>query len=123
MGTKSEWLGLWNTRSAVYQSKALTQKQIKELPKKCRVILRYNKFHRGNDDITPKFVFSFCDAETSEAISFGVEDYSDKLDILINGLNNIGERCRGKYLDDDNNNFLYDIYEDCMQLIREVAEI
>ena len=119
---KSEWLGLWQTRQGVYRSKALTQEQIKNLPKKSRVVLRYNKYHKSNDDITPKFVFSFCDAETSDAISFETEDYSTKIDTLIEGLNEIGEACRCAYHDDDNNNFLYDTYLYCMELIAEVQK-
>lgn len=83
MGQKTDWMGLWNTRPAVYRSKPMTQAQIKALPSKCRIVLRENKFHKSNDDGTPRFVFCFADAETSDAISFKMENYSDILDQLI----------------------------------------
>ena len=82
MSQKTTWMGLWNTRPAVYRSKAITKKQIQELPAKTRIVLRENKFHKSNDDGTPRFVFCFADGEASEAISFEMEDYSDILDEL-----------------------------------------
>lgn len=92
MGKKSEFLGLWNTRQAWYQSKALTKKQLQELPKKVRVIMRYNKYHKGNDSRTPKFVFSFADAETAEAICFKMEDYTSEIDEVKERLETIKGR-------------------------------
>ena len=89
MSQKTNWMGLWNTRPAVYRSKALTQAQIKELPKKCRLILRENKFHRSNDDGTPRFVFCFADAEASDTISFELEDYSTGMQQLKQTLEEI----------------------------------
>lgn len=89
MSQKTNWMGMWNTRPAVYRSKALTQAQIKELPKKCRIILRENKFHRSNNDGTPRFVFCFADAEASDAISFEIEDYSTEIQQLRQTLEDI----------------------------------
>ena len=66
---KTNWEGLWQSKTAVYRSKPLTQAQIKELPKKSRLIVRYNKFHTNNDGATPKFVFCFADAEDADAIA------------------------------------------------------
>ena len=34
MGVKSNWMGLWKQREGLYKSYALTQEQIKKLPKK-----------------------------------------------------------------------------------------
>ena len=79
---KSNYMGLWAGRTGWYRSKAMTQKQIRELPKKCRIILRENKYHKNNEDGTPRFIFAFADAETSNAICFEVEDYQDKVDEL-----------------------------------------
>ena len=77
---KTNYMGLWAGRTVWYCSKAMTQKQISELPKKCRIILRENKYHKNNSDGTPRFIFAFADAETSNAICFETEDYQDKLD-------------------------------------------
>lgn len=66
---KTNWEGLWQSKTAVYRSKPLTQAQIKELPKKSRLIVRYNKFHTNNDGTTPKFVFCFADAQDADAIT------------------------------------------------------
>lgn len=82
MSQKSEWIGLWNTRPAVYRSKALTKQQIEDLPSKCRIVLRENKFHRANDDGTPRFVFCFADADASETISFKNENYHSEIQQL-----------------------------------------
>ena len=75
MGVKSNWMGLWKQREGLYKSYALTQEQIKKLPKKTRILLRYNKFYEA-DSNRPKFVFSFADAEAAESISFELQDYS-----------------------------------------------
>ena len=77
---KTNYMGLWAGRTAWYCSKAMTQKQISELPKKCRIILRENKYHKNNSDGTPRFIFAFADAETRNAICVETEDYQDSLD-------------------------------------------
>ena len=47
---KSNYMGLWAGRTGWYCSKAMTQKQIRELPEKCRIILRENKYHKNNKE-------------------------------------------------------------------------
>ena len=86
---KSNYMGLWAGRTGWYCSKAMTQKQISELPKKCRIILRENKYHKNNEDGTPRFIFAFADAETSDAICFEVEDYQDKMGELREAISSI----------------------------------
>ena len=70
---KTKWEGLWNTRQAVYVSKPFTQKQVKEMPKKFRLVVRYNKYYQS-DSGRPKFVFSLMDADEAEAFAFEFED-------------------------------------------------
>ena len=76
---KTKFEGLWKTRKAVYVSKPFTQKQLKELPKKFRLVVRYNKFYQS-DTARPKFVFSFMDAEEAEAFMFEFEEGEDEDD-------------------------------------------
>lgn len=123
---KTNWIGLWKSKSrkdkAVYSSPALTQSQIKELPKKCRIVLMRNRYKNENGT-SPEYVFSFMDAQDYEAITISQkeEDYMDKLNLLREGLEVIAEKCRCKYLDNDNDYFLYDTYEYCWQLLNSVS--
>ncbi len=85
---KSEYLGLWKGRTAWYISKPITQQQIKEMPKKTRIILRYNKCYEAKSN-KPKFIFAFADAKTADAIVFETEDYSDKLEEALDTIRKV----------------------------------
>lgn len=64
---KTNYMGLWKQeRAGWYCSKAFTRKQLQELPARCRLVLRYNKYHKPQENNTPKFVFTFADAESSQ---------------------------------------------------------
>lgn len=64
---KTNYMGLWKQeRAGWYCSKAFTKKQLQELPAKCRLVLRYNKYHKPQENNTPKFIFTFADAESSQ---------------------------------------------------------
>ena len=71
---KTDWIGLWQSRKAVYCSKPLLQEQILALPKKSRLVLRYNKFYHA-DSNKPRFVLTFADAEAYDAIAFETSEY------------------------------------------------
>lgn len=80
---KTEYLGLWKTRTAWYRSQVLSKEQIQNLPPKTRILLRENNRHQNNDDGTPRFIFSFADEQTADSISFEIEEYSDVVDIVL----------------------------------------
>jgi len=69
--SKTAYEGLWKGKTAWYISKGFTKKQLKEMPNKFRLIVRENKYHKNNDDGTPRFIFSFVDAETANDLRFG----------------------------------------------------
>ena len=72
---KYKYNGLWKGETLWYISKGFSKTQlIKTMPNKFRLIVRENKFHKSNDDGTPRFVFSFVDAETAEELRFGKPD-------------------------------------------------
>lgn len=118
---KSNYMGLWAGRTGWYCSKSMTQKQIRELPEKCRIILRENKYHKNNKDGTPRFIFAFADAGTSDAICFEVEDYQNKIDELRGAISSIltasihGQEACANY--DSAYHRLCDIEEICTQIL------
>lgn len=68
METKYE--GLWKGRTAWYVSKPFTKKQLEKMPKQFRLIIRENKYHKNNDDGTPRFIFSFVDGNAANEFIF-----------------------------------------------------
>ena len=84
MRTKYE--GLWKGRTAWYISKGFTKQQLSQMPSKFRLIIRENRYHKSNADGTPRFIFSFADAEDAndlviEERSLAEWEYYEELDM------------------------------------------
>lgn len=73
MGKSMRYEGLWKGSTSWYVSKGFTKKQLEEMPKKFRLVLRENRYHKNNEDGTPRFIFGFVDADKAEEFRYGVE--------------------------------------------------
>lgn len=78
MSVKTNWIALWKQREGLYVTKAITQNQIKELPKKCRIYVRYNKFYHA-DTNRPKFILCFSDASELTPIELKTEQCEEEM--------------------------------------------
>lgn len=88
---KSQYEGLWKSeRTGWYCSKPMTQADIKKLPKKCRILMRYNKYYE-KDSNKPNFIFAFADAEGMEAVTIESDkkEYVSELDSIKSKLSEI----------------------------------
>lgn len=90
---KTEWLGLWgNYYKNGFVSQALTQKQIKALPKKCKIYVNENQFYEEGGN-KPKFVFCFSDAKDADEIHFSTEETTnERVERLENVINETVEQ-------------------------------
>lgn len=113
---KSEYIGLWEKENQWFISQPITKKQLLEMPKKFRLVMRRNYYYKKGTN-RPKYVFTFTDAEDVEEVkeikikNSMLEEQEEIIEQLVDTLNEVAEKCRGKYLDNDNDNFLYDTYE------------
>lgn len=70
---KTQWLGLWKNRDAVYSGQVIKKADI---PSYSRLIVRYNKFYE-KDSNKPMFVYCFANGDAANAITVkaDTEDY------------------------------------------------